>query len=142
MNHKQDHLKLISILHYMMSIITALLTAVPVVQIIAGVVMIIAPASFECKVTGHTPLIGWIFVIGGTLGVLIGIALSFSLIMSGWALGKRKKLSFCRGVSAVVCLIFPIGTAVGAFSLVVLGRPHVTSRFKTATAPDGTTHSG
>lgn len=65
----------------------------------------------------------------GALLVLAGWLLSAGLFMaSGW-IKRREKLTWITVVSALICMITPIGTALGVFALVVLNRAQVKAVF-------------
>ncbi|MFD2255230.1 hypothetical protein ACFSSA_00950 [Luteolibacter algae] len=59
-----------------------------------------------------------------TLG-LAGAALAVGNFLSGRYLKRREKRRFCTVVAAVNCLHFPLGTALGVFTLVTLTGPEM-----------------
>lgn len=61
-----------------------------------------------------------------TLVVVIGVIVH---ILCGWYLRRRIKYVFCVAVAVVTCLSFPVGTLLGASSLLVLMRPGVKASF-------------
>ncbi len=73
--------------------------------------------------------------LGGLMG---GMGLFFALIMGGFAflhysagkaLKERRSTTLIYVAAGLACLSFPIGTALGVFTFVVLSRPSVKALF-------------
>jgi hypothetical protein len=66
---------------------------------------------------------------GGAIGAAIAGVLTLCLIWSGYCLRKRRLRVLSMLVAVVSCLFFPLGTALGVFTLIVLNRPAVKAVF-------------
>lgn len=130
MNQDQEHLRLLGIFHYVMAGIACLLPLLSLIYIGMGVAMLSGkfPSS---PPSPHPDLVsGWIFVgFGGFMFVagLVGAILNFLVAR---ALAKRERRNLCLVVACLNCLHMPLGTLLGVFTLVVLGRPTVKALFE------------
>lgn len=69
-------------------------------------------------------LLGFGFVL-----LLIGIAILFCIILTGQSLAQHQNYTFCLIVAAAECFIFPIGTFIGIWTILVLRRNSVKALF-------------
>src|SRR5712671_5278804 len=104
-----EHLKLLSIFHYIMSGMAALFACIPIIHLVIGLVILL-PGMASCFV-----LAGW------TLAVLI--------LLAGRFIARRKHYTFCFVMACVECMFMPFGTVLGAFTLLVLTRLSVKELF-------------
>lgn len=121
-----QHLDLLAIFHFVVGGIALLLGSVPIIHIVIGVLIL------SGQMLGGQPNnqpAGWIFVIVGSIFVLLGWAIGLSTIYAGLQLRRRKRRTFCIVVGAVLCTFMPFGTVLGVFSLIVLMRPGVRAMF-------------
>lgn len=74
---------------------------------------------------------GGVYLILGFCGLflLFPVADAVALLIAGLSLRSRRRRTFCTIVAGVNCLAFPLGTALGAFTLAVLSRPSVKEMF-------------
>jgi hypothetical protein len=80
---------------------------------------------------------GWIFVIFGTIGLLLGWTSGILTILSGRGLAKQRSRTLSLVMAGVNCLSVPIGTTLGVFTFVVLFRPSVQALYaQEAAIPD------
>ncbi|QJE95749.1 hypothetical protein [Luteolibacter luteus] len=132
-----EHLKLLAVFHYVLGGITALMGCLPIVHIALGAWM----------VSGHFPPgsassppppaeFGWLFIIFGSVVVLLAWAFAVCLIVAGRSISARRNWTFCFVIACISCINVPLGTALGVFTILVLQRPSVKALFG-RTAPDG-----
>jgi hypothetical protein len=122
MNQDEQHLKLLSIFHYIVGGIIALFSLFPIFHLIFGIVMIVSPNTFESGGEGPPAFIGWLFaLIGGTI-IIVGLVFAALVIMSGRFLSLRKHYTYCFVVACIQCLFVPFGTVLGVFTIIVLMR--------------------
>jgi hypothetical protein len=135
MNQDQEHLRLLSIFHYIVSGIAALFACFPILHFIIGIVAIVAPQKFAGK-SGEVPppFFGWMFVIIAGGFILLGWTYAICLACAGRFLAGRKHYLFCLIIAGLSCLFFPFGTALGVFAIIVLIRPSVKEMFTPSTA--------
>lgn len=60
---------------------------------------------------------------------LLSVALITLEVITARSLRQRRRHTLCIVMAAVVCLSFPLGTALGIYALIVLLRPSVKSLF-------------
>ncbi len=130
MNKDQEHLRLLSIFHYIVAAIVALFSCVFILHLVIGIVAIVSPESMAGKDgTSPPPFFGWMFVVLGGLAVFMGWAFAVCLISAGRFLAKRKHYLFCMIIAGLSCFNMPFGTILGVFTIIVLVRPSVKELF-------------
>jgi len=128
MNQDQEHLRLLSIFHYIVGGIAALFSFFPVIHLILGILFLVAPHRM-----GGSPLpppfLGWIFIIMGGGFMLVGWGFAVCVILAGRFIVRHKHYIFCLVIASLNCLFIPFGTILGVFTIVVLMRPSVKALF-------------
>jgi hypothetical protein len=136
-NKDREHLKLLSIFHYVVGGIVAAFSMLSLLHISIGLSFILSPQKFPT--TGDSPPLpdefGWIFLITGLAFLVIGLTLSICLIASGRFLAKRKRYWFSFIVACFECLFTPFGTVLGVFTVIVLSRDSVKNLYEKNVAP-------
>jgi hypothetical protein len=130
MNQDDEHLKLLSVFHYVVGGITALFASFPALHVIVGLIMVFAPFPAEAEGEPPPELFGWFFVVAGAVMVVIGWTIALVILTAGRFLARRKHHLFCLVVAGVECLFFPFGTVLGVFTIIVLMRPSVQQAFE------------
>jgi len=51
------------------------------------------------------------------------------LILAGIKIWKKKSRTFCQIIAGITCISFPVGTALGVFSLITLSKESVKKQF-------------
>jgi len=130
-NQDQEHLKLLSIFHYIVGGLTALFACLPLLYVALGLAFVLAPASFANKPGAQPPpgFLGWFFVGFGAFFFLLGQSLAVSMLVAGRFLSKRKRYTFAFVVACLECLFMPFGTVLGVFTIIVLSRESVKTLF-------------
>lgn len=130
MKRSEEHLKLLSIFHYIFAGLMFLFSFLPILHVVIGYEIINHP---EEGMGGPAPfdpaLFGWFFVIGGSLAILFGLTLALLAGIAGRCLAVRRHPLFCTVVAGVECIFMPIGTILGVFTLVNLTKPEVKELF-------------
>ena len=130
MNDDVQHLRYLTIGHYIGSAITALFACFPLIHLSIGLIFLLKPPVTEGGEQFPAQLFGLMFaMIGGAL-VLCGWALAALIFVAGRSLAARKRHTFCVVVAALCCAFFPFGTALGVFTILVLTRPTVKAMFQ------------
>ena len=128
-----DHLRMLSIAHYVVGGLIALFSLIFIIHIVLGI----------SALTGHLPmnsggqpsspaeqrLFGWMFTIIGCVIVFGGVTLGAFVAYAGRCLARRRRHLLCLIVAGLACLVAPIGTALGVLSLITLLRPQVKAAF-------------
>lgn len=128
MNQDEEHLRLLSIFHYIVAGIVALFSLFGAFYLIMGVMMVTIPGHFG---EGAPPplFVGWMFIVLGAGFILCGITLAILILITGLSLHRKRHYTFCMVIAAIECLFMPYGTVLGIFTLIVLLRDSVKALF-------------
>jgi hypothetical protein len=101
----------------------------PLIHVSIGYMLITSPPTPTAN--GGAPPIwfGWLFLIVGLLAMIVGFAISFSLVVSANMLQERRNHKFSFVVACLACLQMPIGTILGVFTIIVLSRESVKAMY-------------
>ncbi len=138
MNQDLEHLKLLSIFHYVMAGFACLAPLFALLYIGMGVAMLTGGLASSTPAARHGDVIGAYFFIGfGTVFALIGMTGAVLNVVAGRSLARHERRTFCTVIAALNCLHMPLGTLLGVFTLVVLSRPSVQALFDANAAGAG-----
>lgn len=129
MNQDVEHLRLLSIFHYILAGLAGLCSFFPVIYIVMGIAML----SGLMESNGGEPapaFVGWLFIVIGLVIMLFALAYAVLLAVAGRFLAKRKHRTFCFVVAGLSLLFAPLGTALGVFTIIVLMRDSVRLLFE------------
>lgn len=122
MKQDEEHLKLLSIFHYVVGGLAGLFAMFPILHLVIGLVIILAPGKFEGKGEPPPAFIGWFFVIFAGMFIAAGWSLAVCVIVAGRFLARRKRYLFCLVMAGIECIFMPFGTVLGVFTIIVLMR--------------------
>jgi hypothetical protein len=128
-----QHLRLLSIFHYVVAGLAALFSLLPVFHLVIGV-LIATQAEGQGQDERIGVVIGWMFAALATVMILAGLTYAVLLALAGRNLARRRHYTFCMVMAAVSCIFVPVGTVLGVFTLIVLLRPAVQEKFEGAPA--------
>lgn len=130
MDQDKEHLRLLTIFHYIVGGITALCACFPLIHLVIGLTLVFAPDRMGGSAhPGPDRLVGWMFTLLAGVFIILGWALAISTAYAGRCLARREKHTFCLVVAGANCLNTPIGTVLGVFTIIVLVRPSVKELF-------------
>jgi hypothetical protein len=129
MDKDLEHLKLVSIFHYIVGALACCCGLLWVIYVVSGVILIVAAGSMAgddrmgASIGGVVAIIvgAFLFVLFETYGILC--------IIAGKKYATHDGYRFCFVLAVITCLNFPLGTALGVFAIVVLNRPSVKALF-------------
>jgi hypothetical protein len=126
-----EHLRLLSIFHYVVGGLLALFACIPLIHVAIGAMFLLHPDAFNKGQPQPFPsqIFGLMFMMIGGVFVLGGWLVAALIFTAGRFLGRHKHHTFCVVIAALSCVFFPFGTALGVFSLLVLLRPSVKEMF-------------
>jgi hypothetical protein len=130
MNHDEEHLRLLSIFHYIVGGLAALFSLFPLIYAAFGVFMLYAAVHPQMH-QGEPPpeVVGWFFIGLGTFFFLIGEAMAVCIAVSGRFMARRRRYWFAFVMACIECLFFPFGIILGVFTIIVLSRASVKQLF-------------
>ncbi|MBX7173029.1 MAG: hypothetical protein K1X72_18815 [Pyrinomonadaceae bacterium] len=131
MNKDLEHLKILSICHYILAGLSIFPMLYGIIYMVMGIFfgVMIANAPNQPKDGPPPALFGGIFVVIGLVITLIALTIGILLYKSGRNLSKQTGYTFCLVMACVSCLFMPLGTILGIFTLIVLLRDSVKAIF-------------
>ena len=129
-NKDKEHLKLLTVFHYVFSGMIAVVSLFPIIHLIVGIAFILGADKIHTE-NGEPPsvLIGWIFaIVGGTI-ITIGWVMAGCVLAAGRMLARRRCYLFCFVMAGIEWLMMPFGTVLGVFTILVLMRDSVKEEF-------------
>jgi hypothetical protein len=142
MNQDTEHLRLLSIFHYIVAGLAALFSFFPLLYTTVGAIFIFVARHGTAKPGEDMPpeFVGWIFVVVGSFLFLLGIAIATCILVAGRSLAKHTHYWFAFAMACIECLFIPFGTILGVFTIIVLSRESVKTLFLTAVGKQGYPH--
>jgi len=128
-----EHLRLLSIFHYVAAAMTGLMSLLPCIHLVFGILIVrgeFGPGSGQGPAA--PPAFGWFFIVLASLAILMGLTFSVCLVIAGRSLAAARRPTFCLVTAALSCLFVPVGTVLGVFTILVLNRESVKARFREA----------
>lgn len=126
MNDDKEHLKLLSIFHYIVGAITALFACFPLIHVAIGIALLVG--AFDGK-DAPPKFAGWIFIIFPGLMILCGWALAVCMFITGSKLAHYRARTYCLVIACIECIFMPFGTVLGVFTIIVLMKDSVKELF-------------
>ncbi len=125
-----EHLRLLSIFHYVVAGLAALFSCLPVFHLVFGILMVSGVLP-EQDPGPHqmVKMMGVLFIVFSTVIIVLGLGFSVVLALSGFYLGKRLHYMFCLVMAGIACIFMPFGTVLGVLTIIVLMRPSVKASF-------------
>src|SRR5438093_5343969 len=95
MNDDLEHLRLLSIFHYIVGGLAGLCRCIPVIHLAMGIAMV--SGSFDQSGSAAPPpqWIGWMFIVLGGGAIVIGWTFAIGLMLAGRFLQRRIHYTFC-----------------------------------------------
>jgi hypothetical protein len=140
----EGHLTALSICHYVLGGITIVFSSIFIIYIAIGSVMasgnfpIVPPASSAgspmtqpgaaaaaASITQTMTFAGRMLIVVGSCFVAIGWTIGILTIVSGVCIARRRRRIFSLVMAGVCCLMMPLGTILGIFTILVLVRDSV-----------------
>ncbi|MGV2387434.1 MAG UNVERIFIED_CONTAM: hypothetical protein LVR29_01120 [Microcystis novacekii LVE1205-3] len=109
MNNDRQHLKLLSIFHYIVGGILAFFFLFPLIHFTIG--LLIITESISVHSSGNLPpqAAGYFFAVVGGLFFILGEVVAIATIVSGRFLKRRQRYWFSFVMACILCLFTPWG---------------------------------
>ena len=133
-----EHIKILSVCYYVDAGLTALSACVPVFHLFIGAAMLsggFGSASVPAHEREMMQLMGGLFVGIASLVILLGWLMAVLNFVVARKIVRRESRILCLVVAGINCLNMPLGTVLGVFTFIVLGRPQVVQSFEDNHAP-------
>jgi hypothetical protein len=135
MNGDEQHLRLLSIFHYVLGGVMALFACFPMFHLVFGIMLLVSPHVLD----GPRPeqqmppqmatFMGLMFTVVPVLIIVTGWTFAVCLLLAGKFLAQHIHYTFCFVIAAISCIFVPMGTVLGVFTIIVLVRPSVKRLF-------------
>jgi succinate dehydrogenase/fumarate reductase cytochrome b subunit len=129
-NSDSRHLDLLSVFHKILGGFSIVFSLFPLILVGIGIGILRSAAAFSGKGAPPPHFIGWLFVVMGTILIVSGTALSICILLSAKYIAKRKRYRFSFIVACLTCLLFPLGTVLGVFTIITLSKPSVKEMYQ------------
>ncbi len=126
MNQDNEHLKLLTIFHYVVGAVAALFACFPFIHFFIGVGMV---AGWFPDTDPAAEKFGVFMIVIAGFFILLGWTYAALLITAGRFLARKRHRTFCLVIAGVSCIFLPFGTVLGVFTIIVLMRPSVQELF-------------
>ncbi len=118
-NQEEKNLDLLANLHLVLGIITALLACIPIIYLGIGIAIFVGATSGS---DAAPRIVGLAFIILALVIILAGWVLAVMIIIAGRKMKKRESFNFCITIAFLECLIMPLGTVLGIFTILSLNK--------------------
>jgi len=118
-NQDVEHLKLLSIFHYVVAGLVALFACFPLIHFFVGLGMV--TGAFD-DAPGEAQLFGVGLMVFAGLFILSGWAMAIAVLFAGRNLAAHTRYTYCLVVAGIECMLMPFGTVLGVFTIIVLMR--------------------
>ncbi len=122
----KDTLDILGNLHYVMGALTAALACFPLIYFIVGITIL---GSGINGGDAAPRAIGILFVIFSAIIIISGWTLAVLILIAGSRLKQRRSYNFCLVIAFLECLIVPLGTVLGVFTILNLTKDSVKELF-------------
>ena len=129
MDQDAEHLRLLSIFHYIVGGLAGLFACFPFIHLAIGIALV--NGAFDGASREPPPaFLGWLFIALAATFIFVGWSIATLILVAGRILARRNHYTYCFVVAAIECLFMPFGTALGIFTIIVLSRPSVKLMFQ------------
>src|SRR5690606_6350430 len=125
--------KLLSVFYYILGGIGILFGFFPLLYVVIGGA--IAGGGIPSQPGSEPPpptAVGFVLIALGLFLTLLLQAVAIANLLTGKWLSQRRNRTFCFVIACITCAGFPLGTALGVFTIIVLQRPSVRALFDPA----------
>ncbi len=125
-----NHLRLLSIFHYVVGGMLALCATFPVIHLLVGIGLV--SGAFKSAPGSPPPpaAMGWMFILIAGGAIALGWAFAICLFVAGYQLRRQRRYLFCLIAAGLACTFQPLGLVLGIFTIIVLLRPSVKALFQ------------
>ena len=132
-NQDAEHMRLLAIFHYVMGALIAVTGCAFLIFAGAGAIFGFA-APQDPNVSAEDAqvfkIIGAVYGGIGVIGTIMSILCGSLVALSGRKMNQRKGRTFSYVMAGILCTFMPLGTALGVFTFIVLGRDSVRAMYE------------
>ena len=123
----EEHLKILSIVYYVLGGFNLAWAFFPLIYTFMGVALIALPMESDEEIGRF---VGVAIIAVCVLASLAILTVGSLKLYAGYCLSKRKKRGLCLVVAAISLIGIPVGTLLGILTFIVLNRPSVVQLFE------------
>ena len=130
----QEHLRLLSVFHYVVAGLTGLFGCLPILHLIVGISILTGSGPFGRTSAGPPlpHLFGVFFIVIAVVMISWFWATAILNLVAARALVRQRRYTLCLVTAGFDCMFMPFGTVLGVFTIIVLMRPSVKALFQPA----------
>ena len=128
MSQHEEHLRLLSIFHYVVAAFASLFALFPVIHLVIGIAILTGKFA-DSSGGGEAKWLGGFFVAFASAWILMGLTFAVCLFLAGRDLARRTRYMFCLVMAGLECMFVPFGTVLGVFTIVTLTKDPVKELF-------------
>ncbi|MDY0170661.1 MAG: hypothetical protein RBS80_29235 [Thermoguttaceae bacterium] len=131
MDRDEEHLRLLAIFHYVFAGMIALFSLFPILHVAIGVALVLGAVDGDFRHGGPPPaVIGGIIAAVGMSVIVFGWTMAACVLAAGRMLAGKRRYLFCLVMAGIECVMMPLGTILGVFTIIVLSRDSVKAAFE------------
>lgn len=172
MDPVREHLRLLSIFHYVVGGLGYLVSLFPIIHLAVGISFLVMPERMPGVPPSPPPsealeraepvesaepgpgavpqmedvfpmrLFGLMFTVIPAIMIVMGFVLSTLIIIAGRRLAAYRSHTYCLAMAGIECLFMPFGTVLGVFTILTLIKPEARHLFGLPPMGAGGTPSG
>lgn len=101
MNQDGEHLRLLSIFHYVVGGITGLFACFPFIHLVVGIALVTGMFPVRPGQEGMDVIGDWIFICVASFLILLGWTLAVAILVAGRFLTRRTHYTYCLAVGGI-----------------------------------------
>lgn len=121
-----EHLRLLSIFHWVLAGLMALTSLFPIFHLVLGVFVLTGEFDHQ---NPPPAFLGWFFIVFASAFIVAGLVFSACIAQAARYLQRRVRYTYCLVIAGLSCLFMPFGTVLGVFTLITLMKPSVKAQF-------------
>lgn len=122
----EKNLDILGTFHNIMGVLTAAMACIPLVHFFIGIA-ILGPGPGEIDAVPR--VIGLLFVILSGIIIAAGWVMAVLIFVAGNRLKQRRAYNYCLVIAFLECLIMPLGTVLGIFTILNLTKEPIRELF-------------
>jgi hypothetical protein len=129
-NPDTEHLRLLSVFHFVVAGMIGLVSMFPLLHVVMGIAIVSGLLGDADRGQAPPAVLGWLFIVFPGMIILCGLALASVVAVAGWRIRAHTGYMYCLVIAGIECIFMPFGTVLGVLTIIVLMRPTVRDLFE------------
>jgi hypothetical protein len=130
MSKDEEQLRLLSIFYFIFGGLSVFGVLIGLLYVGIGLAMTNGAIPAGQGAEPPPPALGWAMVGMGAVLAVFSLLYAIGMIIAGRRLRQQRSYVLCMVMAGISCISVPIGTILGIFTIVVLGRDSVKALYK------------